>query len=740
MPATVARIPSDNRHSDGPKSRSPNRSVVPSCLDSTALSYDLSDSFKVSDHDSRQQPSMTKYFTDREYGECPRTIDVIGERVWAGLFTLIDTRIGDGSFGYRFPEQCPDGRGPYGCDGNAFGRVLTAEVPWSNWPLSHVDLPETPAILDILQFCATAVGAPIEQDFHPFFGHSHLSWDRDAGLTRFVNEVNLLFSRNAVAYELTAEGDARRLLPQPLAEALSWTIFATGDVETDRLLESARQGIALPKAEDRQDALEKLWDGFERLKTLEPGSDKRSQADALLDRVAKPGTKFRHFLGEEAMALTKIGNTFRIRHSETSQEALETLEQVDYLFGRLFALVRILLRGLGVGDDNGTHSRRIFKGRTPNRPRNRSGWCMASKSPNIGLRQARALCGMSHDDRLAFLAKGLPSILESAKRYWTAAVQLEEMRREANVLQGHASEEAAKILILMDAARCPRKLISSRMGKIVQWFYDHLARLIYSESVLWQPPDLAELRSWVDLNRRSHVLEGDLGEYVFPNWSLFNRESQLYSDVLRAENGSISWNIPCSLDMLIGEIPLSEPPALQLAKAMADCGLFSHQGLRATSEIWNNTTFSAQENWSDSNPLTQALLERVTQENLPTVSDTDQNSMVILEHWQLPMYDFDFGLIEVSMDELEATQNAIYDRVIDQMMAYDPNVAPDLGRAESGVCRLLAMHHRFYKFPSSPQDVLPIFVTVGASNLPQQSGLDTWSDILAATRETVGIP
>lgn len=52
---------------------------------------------------------MTQYFTDREYGERARTIDVIDERLWAGLHSLIVTRVGDGSFGYRFPEQCPDG-------------------------------------------------------------------------------------------------------------------------------------------------------------------------------------------------------------------------------------------------------------------------------------------------------------------------------------------------------------------------------------------------------------------------------------------------------------------------------------------------------------------------------------------------------------------------------------------------------------------------------------------------------
>ena len=147
--------------------------------------------------------------------------------------------------------------------------------------------------------------------------------------------MNRLFARNGIAYELTAEGDARRLLPQPLADALSWTQFVTGDGETDRLLEAARSKILLPGSEDRQDAVEKLWDAFERLKTLDPGADKCAKAHALLDRAAAPGSSFRRVLAEEAAALTKIGNSFRIRHSQTTQEALSSLDQVDYLFERL---------------------------------------------------------------------------------------------------------------------------------------------------------------------------------------------------------------------------------------------------------------------------------------------------------------------------------------------------------------------------------------------------------------------
>jgi len=292
---------------------------------------------------------VSTYFSDREYGPRPQAIDLIDQRLWAGLYSLIQTGIGNGSFGLRFPEQCPDGNGPCGCDLLAFRQVLGAEVPWIEWPLSPNVVPDTPVILDLLEFCASAVGEPIQEDYHSYFRHHHLSWDREAGLARFMADVNLLFRRNAIAYELTATGEVRRLLPQTIANTIGSALFHTGDAETDRLLEVARQRILSPKPDDRRDALEKLWDAFERLKTLEPGADKRAQADALLDRVAAPGSGFRQALGREAAELTLIGNSFRIRHSETTQEALTSLDQIDYLFTRMFAFVRVILKGTSRG-------------------------------------------------------------------------------------------------------------------------------------------------------------------------------------------------------------------------------------------------------------------------------------------------------------------------------------------------------------------------------------------------------
>lgn len=289
----------------------------------------------------------TGYFTDREYGTRPAISETIDGRVWGALHALVDMRVGNGAFGFRFPERCLDGRGPCGCDQQAFAQFLQAEVPWIEWPLRRDELPETPVVLDLLEFCAKAVGEPILGSYHSYYEHHHLTWDRAAGLASFVADVNLLFQRNGIAFKLDDDGRAQRILPPPVAQTLGWQMFDTGETELDRLLEYARSRFLSPKLDDRRDATEKLWDAFERMKTIEPGSDKRAQADALLDRAADPGTRMRAALADEAKALTSIGNSLRIRHSEVTQEMIDRSEQLDWLFVRMFGFLRLLLLSSG---------------------------------------------------------------------------------------------------------------------------------------------------------------------------------------------------------------------------------------------------------------------------------------------------------------------------------------------------------------------------------------------------------
>jgi hypothetical protein len=291
---------------------------------------------------------MEPYISDRELGPRPRTEEVISERVRRALRDLINARIEDGSFGREFPRSCDDGRGPIGTDASAFRSVARGEIPDLPEELYSMDSWDTYVILDFLQFCARHVARPIQGDFHSYFGHYHLSFDREAGLADFVSSVNRQFARNGIAFELTDEGYARRLGPAGLREQLQEAVFHTGEVETDRLLETSRRHILSPLDADCRDALEKLWDAFERIKTLETGANKHEQAKRLLDLTAD-APYFRDVLDKEAKELTTIGNSLRIRHSETTQERVQTLEQVDYLFHRMFSFLRLVLRATGRG-------------------------------------------------------------------------------------------------------------------------------------------------------------------------------------------------------------------------------------------------------------------------------------------------------------------------------------------------------------------------------------------------------
>ncbi len=97
----------------------------------------------------------------------------------------------------------------------------------------------------------------------------------------------------------------------------------------------------------------------------------------------------------------------------------------------------------------------------------------------IGFKQAAQIANMTGAARLAFIAEGLPIIFESAKSLMAASRALETFPRERSILEGHAAEECAKILILVDLVRCPPKRSAALTGTMMRWFYSHLARIIY---------------------------------------------------------------------------------------------------------------------------------------------------------------------------------------------------------------------------------------------------------------------
>ena len=280
--------------------------------------------------------------------------------------------------------------------------------------------------------------------------------------------------------------------------------------------------------------------------------------------------------------------------------------------------------------------------------------------PDIGLHHARRICQLPESRRLPFIADGLPVILESAQSFWRAAQQLSDHPRESEILRGFAEEEAAKILILMDAVRCPPKLIASKLNKLVGWFYDHLARLIYAEAATWKPMHLDQLREYVDQQRRAHYIEGYAGEYIMPNWAVYGRESRLYADVEAYQDGSVGWSAPCLPFRSDSLFYTFTPAALRVAEAMLQLGLFTPKGLQAMSEIWGSLEYRDKESHHDGGKLTEQLLKRVHAEGLILEPAQDANVATLYGEWQIPMYNLELSILPVTLAELEAEQEREY--------------------------------------------------------------------------------
>lgn len=274
----------------------------------------------------------------------------------------------------------------------------------------------------------------------------------------------------------------------------------------------------------------------------------------------------------------------------------------------------------------------------------------------FGNRQAGVLCNMARPAQLDLLAEGLPIILASAQGFWDAATKLSDHRREARVLEGFCEEECAKIMILMDLVRCPRKIASSRVGKLTSIFYDHLGRLIYAEAQAWKPMHMTQLREYVDRSREGHYLDGFAGEYVLPNWSRYSRESMLYADIEVYQPGRPHWNVPNQR----GAIGLNLPPlVLGLANAMSTLGVFDRSGLQAVSDIWNQTEFLDKQNFEDSRRLTGELFDRLDAEKLVTEAATERHASVLVSDWQMPMYNLDFREMPMKLTDLKAQQDSM---------------------------------------------------------------------------------
>ncbi|MET8102429.1 hypothetical protein ABZV29_39325 [Streptomyces sp. NPDC005236] len=318
---------------------------------------------------------MTDLYSTREGLGPRRDRDVITSEAWQGITALIEQWANNGSLARHFPSyECSDDRGRNtvtGTDMQMFLRAVAGHVPGlavarqmdgfelSRSPLDPYSVPSTASVLDLIEFVARYVDKPIDATNHAWGGsHTDYTFHQGDGSDPFFDrklppgkaelrdKVNEIFERNGIAYVVSDTMQIQRLVPVEARLLVSEFRPSTGDAALDGLLEDAMVRFLSRKPADRQDALEKLWDAFERLKTLE-GNNKAVAASKLIEDAALASEPFRKLLTDEFNLLTKVGNDFTIRHRELAKTPPPSDDARDYLFVRLASVIAVVLRHTG---------------------------------------------------------------------------------------------------------------------------------------------------------------------------------------------------------------------------------------------------------------------------------------------------------------------------------------------------------------------------------------------------------
>lgn len=98
---------------------------------------------------------------------------------------------------------------------------------------------------------------------------------------------------------------------------------------------------------EKKIGLDKIWDAFERLKTMK-SSDKKNSIERIIDEISGGDEELKLQMDEEFRLLTKIGNAYSIRHHEVDQKKFPNNKYIEYFYFRMLALVSFVLNMLNM--------------------------------------------------------------------------------------------------------------------------------------------------------------------------------------------------------------------------------------------------------------------------------------------------------------------------------------------------------------------------------------------------------
>ena len=258
---------------------------------------------------------------------------------------------------WKYPMECPDGNGCCGFDPQRFNEDMTFEIPNLFRREGNIDKPrmtycvfETEprvedfdqyALLDLIEFVAQNIKDITRRSYHSFFRHDDLTFgatNETAG--QFIDEINAIFQKVGLLYQLTTNLQVERIEEAAvLTERIVTDIEKVKEKGLRELLITAVEKHKSPDPNDQKDAVEKLWDALERLKTYYVDKDKKESVNQIIMDMSNGQEEYKRMFESEFRELTNIGNDYRIRHHETSRIEITDIRHYDYFFNRCLALI-----------------------------------------------------------------------------------------------------------------------------------------------------------------------------------------------------------------------------------------------------------------------------------------------------------------------------------------------------------------------------------------------------------------
>lgn len=258
---------------------------------------------------------------------------------------------------WKYTDECPDGYGCCGFNFYQFSEDMEFEIPTLFRRDGVIDKPRSTknvfddepkcdeydqyALIDLIEFVGQNIRDITRRNHHSYYRHDDLSFGSTNSIAeRFIEEINAIFEKTGLLYSLTTDLEVERVEETAvLSDEIEADISAITEPGIKELLITAARKHKSPYPDDQKDAVEKIWDALERLKTYYTGMDKKSSATKIVSDMADGQADYIELFNTEFKALTDIGNNFRIRHHETSKIDITDIRHYDYFFNRCLSLI-----------------------------------------------------------------------------------------------------------------------------------------------------------------------------------------------------------------------------------------------------------------------------------------------------------------------------------------------------------------------------------------------------------------